>query len=172
MTQLHGMMNIGYNQTRHSDDIITNDHICTHTYWNDRYDDSPEPRAKPRKRKSRQPVRADNEYEYLKSKLKKGIRSFRHTVKSMKQNAKSMKLPDTLQNMEEMNWVKNGKGGFHDVNREPISPPIPFDEPPSVFRDLGFNVHLQPDLNMLADNFLDAMEDDNPNPNPNPNCLG
>lgn len=78
----------------------------------------------------------------------------------MKQNAKSMKLPDILQNMEEMHWVKNGKGGFHDVNREPISPPIPFDEPPSVFRDLGFNVHLQPDLNMLADNFLDAMEDD------------
>ena len=147
MSYVHGMMDSGFKRNQSLDNYITDcDQVCTNTYWNECYSNDPvtvdSKKSSPRRRFQRKM----NEFEYWKSKLKKGCQS--------------IKLSDDVKNMEEMYWVKNGNGGYLDPIRTPLAPTVPFDTPPSVFQDLGFNVHLDPDLDMLADNFLDQTEND------------
>ncbi len=147
MQQVYGMMDSGFNNHQYLDKCISDfDQVCTNTYWNEHYSNEPVEKASTKSSPRRRFRRSVNEFEYWKSKLKK--------------SCQAMKLSEDVKDVQEMYWVKNGNGGFVDPMRMPLAPTIPFDTPPSLFRDLGFNVHLDPDLDMLAENFLDDNLDD------------
>lgn len=147
MSYVHGMMDSGIKQKQSLDTYITNsDQVCTNTYWNQWYSNDSVKMDSQKSSPRRRFQRKVNEFEYWKTKLKKGCQA--------------IKLSDDVKDMEEMYWVKNGNGGYLDPIRTPLAPTVPFDTPPSVFQDLGYNVHLDPDLDMLAENFLDQNEND------------
>ena len=93
MSYVHGMMDSGFKRNQSLDKYITDyDQVCTNTYWNECYSNDPVTADSQKSSPRRRFQRKMNEFEYWKTKLKKGCQS--------------IKLSDDVKNMEEMYWMR------------------------------------------------------------------